>query len=98
MTSLVCAEITDATMQTFFLTVVAVFLLTGGMCLAIVLGALFGRRRPRRCACGEAKRVAKILAERKRLARQTQNYSPATVDPNHLPIINTELAGIHGVK
>ncbi len=74
-------------MQTFLLTIAAVFLMTTLMCLAIMLGVFFGRRRHDRCACAAAKRVARLIEQRNRQERAARNYSPQTVDPNHLPVI-----------
>ena len=79
----------------FLLTVSGAFLVTVCMCLGIMIGAFFGRWRQRRCACAEARRVARLLEERKRQEREARNYSPEDVDPNSLPIIDAETVRKH---
>ncbi len=79
-------------MLTFLLTIVGVFLALGGMGLGVMLGALCGKRRRRLCACAEAKRVASLLAERKKQERAAQFYAPATVNLNQLPVIDPDIA------
>lgn len=78
-------------METIVYTVIAVTILLGLMCLALLLGTLLGRGRQRRCACAEAKRVARLVEERKKAARAARRYSPEHVDPNSLPIIDPEI-------
>lgn len=80
-------------MQQLLITIFGVFLLLGGMGLAIMLGVFFGRTRQRRCACAEAKRVARIIEDRKRQEREARKYSPEKVNPNSLPIVDAETAG-----
>lgn len=50
-----------------------------------------GRRTRRRCACEEARRVGRLIEERKKAAKQAESYSPKTVDPDNLPLLDPEM-------
>lgn len=81
------------TMHLFLLTVIGVALIIVCFFVGIMLGAFFGRYRQRRCACSEAKRVGRLIEERKKAERSARNYSPETVNPNNLPVLDPDVAG-----
>lgn len=78
-------------MIVFLLTVLGVFLVAVCFCVGLLLGNFFGRQRQRRCACAEARRVERLIENRKKAEKQARNYSPETVDPNRLPVIDVEM-------
>ena len=78
-------------MTTLIFTILAAALLLGLMCLGLTIGVLLGRRPRSRCACGESKRVAKLIEDRKKAAKKAKNYSPEKVDPNNLPIVENSM-------
>lgn len=80
-------------MAVFLLTLFGTFLVIVCFCVGVMLGHFFGRSRQRRCACAEAKRVGRLIEERKKAEKQARNYSPESVDPNRLPLIDADVAG-----
>ncbi len=74
-------------MLTILYTALAVSIILALMSLALLFA---NRGRSRRCACSESRKVARILEERKKAAKAARRYSPESVDPNCLPIIDTD--------
>lgn len=75
-------------MTTLFITIIVSIVFFGLMLVSLQLGRLFGRVRPRRCACAQSREIMKKFQERQSSARQAARYNPETVNPRQLPIVD----------
>ncbi|MDO5565330.1 MAG: hypothetical protein Q4G59_01645 [Planctomycetia bacterium] len=75
-------------MTTLFFTTIVSIVFFGLMLLSLQLGRLFGRVRPRRCACAQSREILRQYEQRKADARRAARYSSETVNPQQLPIVD----------